>query len=801
MRPWLVPVSKFVVWSLFLLLSVVFGSETVLAQAGVVFPGDDNVPDAARLSLDEMTTDIRIDHQFARVKIVQIYGNHTDRVLESRYVFQIPTTAAITDFAVWDGDIRIPGVMLEVRRANEIYEEIKQKAIDPGLLTEEDENGAPKAFTVRLTPIQPYGTKRVELEYCEVLRVEGEQTFFSLPLKPSAYGEQTVGSFRLSLDLLSRVPMSALNLRSKQYPLGFGAQTPDHISATFQAANVAFKEDFAFDYTLQNRKSQMSVLTYHAPEILSAVDLRDPNHTKPDNDGYFEAAVVFNERGAVPEEFNRQPAPKRSVVVMLDTSLSMNWEKLDRSYEAVERFLRTLTPADSFNLVLFNDDVNALGDKPLTGSLENVEKALQFIKQGYLSGGTDFVRGLKRALELAKQLPGDERAIVLLTDGNPTLTTTSARGIVNEFSKANKTGNQQLARLFAFGIGQDTNREMLAELARSSNGHFDWGRETDELEFRLNAFFAKVGQKPIEGLTLTTSDSSNFYNVYPDVDTTCYDGSRFAFVGRFRRANPNVTFTVSGKQQDRAVKLEEKAALPEMDDTHKHVPYVWARARIDALLRQIALNGEDEALIAEIIALSKKYKIVTPYTAFLAAPRSLLRPRVIKPGDPVLRVKTDAAINSVVAVFPFGLTKPLTYLTSEDIWETRFLAPKEMADGSYTCRLVLTDRSGNVYQEEKSFVIDSHPPTVKATVAKPIVNAGEATEIIVSADSDTRRITARLFGAQPVKVVWDEKRKANLGTLRIPAGLPAGVYTVVVTAEDFAHNVVGTEITVEVVGG
>lgn len=778
-----------------------FTPQPTFGQAGVVMPGDASKPDQSILSLDEMTADIRIDHQFARVKIVQIYGNHTNRVLESKYIFQIPTTAAISDFAVWDGDIRIPGVILEVKRATEIYEQIKQQVIDPGLVTQEDENQGPTAFTVRLTPIPAFGTKRVELEYCELLPVEGAQTYFSLPLKPSEYGEQSARFFRLNLELLSHIPMSALNVRSHQYPLAFNAQQPDHISAVFQDTNLSFKEDFAFDYTLQASQSQMTVLTYRAPEILSAVELRDPTKTKPDNDGYFEASVVFNEHGTKPEDFNKVVASKRSVVLMLDTSLSMQWEKLDRAFEASERFLKSLTPQDSFNVLLFNDDVNVLSDKPLTGTPENVERALAFIRQSYLSGGTDFLQALKKGIEAAKQLPGDERDVILITDGNPTLTTTLARRIVNDFTTANQSGNKPLTRLYAFGIGGDTNQTLLKELVRSSNGYFDWGRETDDLDFRLQAFFAKVGQKPIENLAFSTNDASNFYHVYPDVDTNSYDGSRFAFVGRYRRPAQTVTFTVAGQQQGRAVKLETNAPLPELDATHGHLPRMWARQRVDALLRLIALNGEDEALIAEIIALSKKYKFVTPYTAFLAAPRSLLRPRVIKPGDPILRVRTDASIKSVVAVFPFGLTKPLTYLAAEDIWETRFLAPKEMQDGSYACRLILTDEHGTVYQEEKHFVIDSHPPQIKATLAKQFVQGGETVEVFVSADSDTRRITARLFGAQPVKVVWDAKRKTNIGVLHLPAGLPSGTYTVIITAEDFAHNVVGTELTVEVIGG
>ncbi|PYT05098.1 MAG: VWA domain-containing protein, partial [Acidobacteria bacterium] len=139
--------------------------------------------------------------------------------------------------------------------------------------------------------------------------------------------------------------------------------------------------------------------------------------------------------------------------------------------------------------------------------------------------------------------------------------------------------------------------------------------------------------------------------------------------------------------------------LPEFDDTHAHLPRVWARARVDALVREMDLNGEREDYISEVIRLSMKYKFVTPYTDFIAAPRALLRPRLIQPGDPVIRVKTDASVKSVFAVLPFGETLPLKFLAAAGVWEGRFLAPAWMPDGSYRCRLLLTDAAGRGYQE------------------------------------------------------------------------------------------------------
>src|SRR5438045_5215155 len=220
------------------------------AQSGVLIPTSAQKPDPAILSLDEMTVDVKIDNQFARVRVVQIFGNHTARVQEGQYVFLIPTTAAISDFAVWDGDVRIPGVILEKRRAEEIYQDLALQSIDPGLLEQEREDNSDTAFTVKITPIPAYGTKRLELEYTEALPVDNLESHFSFPFKPSQYGAQTVNHLSLRLQIASKFAMSDLNLRSKNYALNFIDNRPEFKSASFEGNDIQLTEDFSFSYGL-----------------------------------------------------------------------------------------------------------------------------------------------------------------------------------------------------------------------------------------------------------------------------------------------------------------------------------------------------------------------------------------------------------------------------------------------------------------------------------------------------------------------------------------------------------------------
>ncbi len=81
-----------------------------------------------------MEITIRIDNGDARVFVRQIFANHTGGIEEGNYIFALPSQATVSDFAVWDGPTRIPAVVLERKRAEEIYTQLKQQAIDPGLL-------------------------------------------------------------------------------------------------------------------------------------------------------------------------------------------------------------------------------------------------------------------------------------------------------------------------------------------------------------------------------------------------------------------------------------------------------------------------------------------------------------------------------------------------------------------------------------------------------------------------------------------------------------------------------------------
>src|ERR1039457_4824918 len=221
---------------------VAAGAASALADTGVLIPGGRQQPDAAVFSLNEMVLEIRIDNGVARVRVRQVFGNHSATVQEGVYQFALPAKATVSDFAVWDNVTRIPGVILERRRAGEIYAQAKAQAIDPGLLQmgerDAEEAARSQEFTARIVPIPRFGTKRVEMEYQHPVPVERYKSEFVVRLKPDVYGVQTAAYLAIRLELRSAHAIQDFEAISKQYPLQIRERTANLVKADFNAYNV-----------------------------------------------------------------------------------------------------------------------------------------------------------------------------------------------------------------------------------------------------------------------------------------------------------------------------------------------------------------------------------------------------------------------------------------------------------------------------------------------------------------------------------------------------------------------------------
>lgn len=746
-------------------LAVLVLSAPATAQSGLLVPTSSGRPDPAVLSLREMSIEVGIARGYARVGVRQVFENHTRDIQEGTYRFRLPPSAAVGDFAVWDGLTRIPGVVLEKRRARAIYRDLTTQRIDPGLLQQGEEDdvepgaarpraGTPSGgalFSVTVAPIPALATKRLELQFQQEVPFAGGLGEFKLSLRPPD-GEPLVAgtlSVRVRLEDGQPVPVK-----------GALALTAADGGLAFDGKDVRLDRDLVVRFSAKDapplRLSAFRNPDGVLPDGLALAPWERPGEIPPEPDGFF-LLEAYPPQQAARRDPSRPAAPERrapvTLAILFDTSLAHRFTGLERAWADLLRVLDDLSPQDRFALIAFDaaPAVDA-GARPATP--EAKQEALSALRARPLGLGRD----VSKALAAARKAAGDKGRLLLLSDGGPGLSSqalAAARGSLPLFTAL--TGEETPEALRA------VSQRLLPAGATEV--------ESDLFFARLLAADEAAAPRPKAGggpPFQVTGGDARLRDIYPVLLQPLAAGSLSGFVGRYAAPQPRLSFELPSPLFDGG-RARLAGALPERALEARDLPRRWARARVDHLLALIEAEGERREWVDEIIALSKRYAFVTPYTAFLAAPRSLLRPRRIQPGDPVLRVECDPGVVSAVALFPFGLRLPLLRRPGTNLWEGRFLVPEGLKDGRYAVRIALRDTGGARLTETKHFVIDGRAPVIRPE-APPGARAGDSVEIAARADEDVILLSARLGDGPPVPLRWDARQRRSVGRLTVPAG-------------------------------
>ena len=107
--------------------------------------------------------------------------------------------------------------------------------------------------------------------------------------------------------------------------------------------------------------------------------------------------------------------------------------------------------------------------------------------------------------------------------------------------------------------------------------------------------------------------------VYPAEAYDLFVGEQLVMVGRYRTPDSGKV-TIAGEVGGEKQTFDFQAALVEKsaDESNAFIEKLWATRRVGQIIDEIDLVGKNEELIGELVKLSKKHGIMTPYTAFLA---------------------------------------------------------------------------------------------------------------------------------------------------------------------------------------
>ena len=765
-----------------LLVAAILAAAPLAAQAGLLVPTSTGRPDASVLAIRDMEIDVGIARGYARVNVRQVFENRTDATQEGTYRFALPPSASVGDFAIWDGLQRIPGVILEKRRARAIYRELTREKVDPGLLQqgeeedqqsgEEGAGGRPSGgalFSVAVSPIPARATKRLELQFQEASPLIGGVGEFRLVLRPSDAEAPVAGK------LTVRVHIEDGNFEPVASGLPLQA-TADGASFTGEAVKLdrdlvlRVKPKDAAPLKLSTFRNPDGAL----PDGLALAPWERPSEIPPEKDGFFLLEAMPPLGAAKPASLRAAqdaPRPGQSLAILFDTSLSHRWGGLETAYGELVRVLQSLKDADRFAVIPY-DRKPAAGAQLAPPTPAAIEAALAALRSRPLGPGAD----IAAALASARALVGSKGRILLLTSGQGSSSSKAMRAALD---------GAPLFTAVTNGEAGEALRAASSQLVSPTATEI----ESDLFFQRLMAPEAPAAPSAAasdERLPFTVSGGDpKLRDVYAVLVKPMAAGSLSGWVGRYAAPQPKVRLELASPLfADGKESLD--AVFPDKALEARDLPRRWARARVDDLLARIERDGERREWVDEVIALSKRYKFVTPYTAFLAAPRSLLRPRRIQPGDPVLRVECDPGTVAATALLPFGVKLDLVKRPQSGIWEGRFLVPEGLKDGTYPVRILIQDASGARVSETKHFVLDGTAPAIHPSLPAS-ARTGDLVRVTATADQDVVLLSARMGDAPPIPLRWDAASNCSVGLLRVPPGL-SGRQDIVFEAVDAAKN-------------
>jgi Ca-activated chloride channel family protein len=178
-----------------------------------------------------------------------------------------------------------------------------------------------------------------------------------------------------------------------------------------------------------------------------------------------------------PEDGGRAERAPVNVAVVMDASGSMSAAgKIGYAKDAAKAVVAAMEPGDTFSLVTFNDDARVV--IPATDAAERAHLDRQ-IDRVYEGGGTNLYAGMSLGDREVQRVqdPGEIGRLVVLSDGNANVGVTEPDMLARFASDASAHG----VAVSAMGLGVDYNEDLLARIADTGGGTYDYIDDPSEL--------------------------------------------------------------------------------------------------------------------------------------------------------------------------------------------------------------------------------------------------------------------------------------------------------------------------------
>jgi Ca-activated chloride channel family protein len=561
-------------------------------------------------------TDVKaeISGFISRVRVTQEFENPFKEKIEAVYVFPLPQNAAVDDMTMLVGDRTVRGRILPREEARVVYEAARTNGQVASLLDQE----RPNIFTQAVANIMPGEKVTVTISYVETLKYEDGAYEFVFPMvvapryvpgTPTSPGAGGTAPNTMQVPDASKItpPLTAKGTRaghdiSVEVALDAGVpidvlksnsheidvERPNGWSALVRLKNRTEipNKDFVLKYDVAGGRVEDALLTH-----------------RTDKGGFFTLILQ------PPDRVTLEDLTPKEIVFVLDTSGSMQGFPIEKAKEAMKLALDGLHPQDTFNLITFAGDTHILFPQPVPATKLNLQKAQSFLATRAGGGGTEMMKAIKAALDPSDK-QGHIRVVCFMTDGE----------VGNDFEIISEVQKHPQARVFAFGIGSSVNRFLLDKMAEEGRGEVEYVSLKDDGSLAARRFHERV-RSPL--LTDISVDWAGLpvADVYPKRIPDLFSAKPVILSGRYTGGGRGL-IRLKGKMSGRDFVRELAVELPEAEARHDVLQTLWARTRIDDLMRQDYLGiqqGKAHADLKETIThLGIEYRLMTQFTSFVA---------------------------------------------------------------------------------------------------------------------------------------------------------------------------------------
>ena len=542
----------------------------------------------------ELGVQARITDQVARVQVSQSFVNTGSQQMEVQFLFPLPYDGAIDKLTLLVDGKEFPGKLMAAKEARAVYEAIVRSNRDPALL----EWMGMGLFQTSVFPVPPGAERKVVLNYNQLLRKDRGLTDFMFPLSTAKYTSHAVEKIDFQIAIESGIDIK--NVYSPTHTVDIKRSDAKHAVVTYSRTNEVPTSDFRLMFDVDKGQVGASVISYKPKE---------------GEDGYF--LLLASPQVKAPDA----ERPKKTVIFVVDRSGSMSGKKFEQARAALKFVLNNLREGDLFNIVAYDGNVESFRPELERFNDETRKAAVGYVEGLYPGGGTNIHGALTSALN---QLKDNSRPnyVLFLTDGLATIGVTNEGQIVAAAKEANKVR----ARILSFGVGYDVNSRLLDRISRDGFGLSEYVRPDEDIEAHVSTVYGNISAPvltdvavnfELDGLKLEDGPPVN--RIYPKGNFDLFEGQQLVVVGRYKKPGA-AKVVIKGRVGSNEQKFDFPANLIEKshDESYAFVEKLWAMRRIGEIIDQLDLSGQNHELVKELVELSTKHGILTPYTSFLA---------------------------------------------------------------------------------------------------------------------------------------------------------------------------------------